>query len=95
MDWTEVGIVGALKSHGPSIIHDGQPHRLSLYNACAGSTQTGVLELENCLELLDQVKSNDIKLEISVEGESAIVVIDGHFCGFTPVNSPGIGWIAE
>jgi hypothetical protein len=88
-DWTEVGITGGLNSLEPTIVHDDQHLHLSLYPACSGLTQTGILKLNDCLELFKQVESDDINLEISVEGESANVGIDCHFYNLTPLNIPG------
>jgi hypothetical protein len=93
--WKEAGVVSALKSLKPTIIHDDQYPHLSLYPACAGSSQTGLLELENCLELLEKIKSGNIKLELSVEGKNAIVDIDVNFYHLTPLNTPGNKYIAE
>jgi hypothetical protein len=93
--WTEVDVVRALKSLEPTIIHDDQYPCLSLYPACAGSTQTGLLKLKDCLELYEKIKSDKIKLELSVEEENAIVVMDGDFYDLTPLNTPGNEHIAE
>jgi hypothetical protein len=88
LGWTDVGIVGALRSLEPIIILDGQHLRLSLYPACSELTQTGLLKLDNCLEFLKNIMSNETKLELSVEGENAIVDIDGRFYDLTPLNTP-------
>jgi hypothetical protein len=93
--WTELDVVVALKALEPTIVDDDQHPRLFLYPACAGLTQTGLLKLENCLELRERIKSDKIKLEISVAGESAIVDIDCHFYDLTPLNTPGNEIIAE
>jgi hypothetical protein len=93
--WTKVGVVGALKSLEPTIIHDYQHPRLSLYPACAGSTQTGLLKLKDCLELYDKIKSSKIKLELSVAGKTAVVEFDVDFYDLTPLNTPGNEHIAE
>jgi hypothetical protein len=47
------------------------------------------------LELLDKIKSDQITLELSVEGECAIVDIDCHLYDPTPLNTPGNEPIAE
>jgi hypothetical protein len=93
--WTNVGIVGALESLEPTIIHDGQHPHLSLYPACNGLTQTGLLKLENCLEFLKKFMSDEFKLELSVEGENAIVGIDDRFYDLTPLNTLENEHIAE
>jgi hypothetical protein len=93
--WTEHDVVGALKSFEPTIIDDDQRPRLSVYPACSDVTQTGLLKLENCFELLKEVKSDNIQLELSVEEKDAIVDIDGHFYDLTPLNTPGNECIAE
>jgi hypothetical protein len=94
-NWTEVDVVDTLKSLQPPIIDGDQHPRLSLYPACAGLTQTGLLKLENCLELLEKIRSDQIKLELSVGGEGAIVDIDCHFYDLTPLNTAGNELIAE
>jgi hypothetical protein len=93
--WTDVDVVGAIKSLGPIRIHDEQHPRLSLYPACSGSTQTGLLKLVNCLEFLETTKLDKLKLELSVEGKSEFVDIDGHFYDLTPLNTVGNEKIAE
>jgi hypothetical protein len=93
--WTDVGIVGALKSLEPTIIHGDQHPRLSLYPAYSGLTQTGLLKLENCLEFRKKFMSDEIKLELSVEGENAIVDIDDRFYDLTPLNTLENEHIAE
>jgi hypothetical protein len=93
--WTDVSVVRALKSLEPTVIHDDQHPRLSLYPACGGLSLTGLLRLENCLELLEKVKSDKIQFELSVTGENATVDIDGHFYDLTPLNTPGNDDIAE
>jgi hypothetical protein len=93
--WTNVSVIGALKSLEPPIIHHDQHPRLSLYPSCAGLTLTGLLKLDNCLELLEKVKSDKIQLELSVEGEKEIVDLDGDFYNLTPLNTLGNEHIAE
>jgi hypothetical protein len=93
--WTKVGVVGALKSLEPTVIHGDQHLGLSRYPSCAGLTQTGRLKLENRLELLEKLQSRQITLELSVGSESAIVDIDCHFYDLTPLNTPGNELIAE
>jgi hypothetical protein len=93
--WTAVSVVGALKSLEPTIIDDHQNPHLSLYPACSGFTQTGLLKLENCIGLLETTKLNNIRLELEVKEESAYVHIDGHFCGLTPLNTPDNEYIVE
>jgi hypothetical protein len=92
--WTEVSVVGGLKSLEPTRIHDENP-RLSLFPACSNSTQTGILKLENCLELLETTKLDTIQLQLSVEGDSVFVDIDDHFFDLTPLNTPGNEYIVE
>jgi hypothetical protein len=92
--WTELDVVCALKSFEPTAIIHGDQH-LSLYPACSGFTQTGVFKLENSLELLKKTESDTIKLALSVDSETAIVDIDCHFYGFTPLNTPQNEHIAE
>jgi hypothetical protein len=41
----------------------------------------------DCLELLETIKSENIQLELSGEGESAIMDIDCHFYDLTPLNT--------
>jgi hypothetical protein len=91
---TEVSVVRGLKSLEPTRIHDESP-RLSLFQACNDSTQTGILKLENFLELLETTKLDQIQLELSVEGESVWVDIDDHFFDLTPLNTPGNEYIVE
>jgi hypothetical protein len=93
--WTEASVVGGLKSLEPTRIHDDESPCLSLFQACNDSTQTGILKLENCLELLETTKLDTAQLELSVEGESVCVDIDGHFFGLTPLNTPGNEYIVE
>jgi hypothetical protein len=93
--WTEVKVVGELKSLKPTIIHDDQHPHLYLFPACSGSTQTGLLEVKNCLELLEATRLEKIQLELSVEGERVFVDIDGHFLGLTPLNTPENEYIVE
>jgi hypothetical protein len=93
--WTDVSVLGALKSLEPPIIHEDQHPHLSLYPACAGLTLTGLLKLENFSELLEKVKSDKIHLELSVEGKKTIVDLDGDFYNLTPLNILGNEHIAE
>jgi hypothetical protein len=93
--WTEVGVVGALKSLKPTTMYDEQHPRLVLYPACSGSTQTGLLKLVKFLGLLEATKLDKLKVELSVEGESEFVDIDGHFYDLTPLNNPGDEHIVE
>jgi hypothetical protein len=93
--WTELDVVTALKALEPTIINSDQHLGLSLYPACAGLTQTGLLKVENCLELREKLQSGQITLELSVESESVIVDIDCHFHDLTPLNTPGNELIAE
>jgi hypothetical protein len=93
--WTDVGVLGALTSLEPPIIHEDRHPRLSVYPACAGSTLTGLLKLENCSELLEKVKSGIIHLELSLEGEKAVVDLDRNFYNLTPLNTLGNEHIAE
>jgi hypothetical protein len=85
--WTDVGIVCALKALEPTITHGDQHPHLSLYPACSGSTQTGLLKLENSSEFLKKIMSDEIKLELSVEGENATVDIDDRSYDLTPLNT--------
>jgi hypothetical protein len=93
--WTDVSVVGALESCEPTIIHDNQHPFISLYPACSGLTQTGLLKLGDGIEFLEKIKLDTIKLELSVEEESAYVDIDGHFHDLTPLNTPVKEYIVE
>jgi hypothetical protein len=93
--WTEVSVVGGLKSLEPTRIHDDESPCLSLFQACNDSTQTGILKLENYLELLETTKSDTVQLELSVEGESVCIDIDDHFFDLTPLNTPGNEYTVE
>jgi hypothetical protein len=90
--WTEVDVVDGLKSLERARIHDDQHPRLSLYPACSGSTQTGLLKLENCV---GTIKLDTINLELSVEGKTASVDMDGRFYNLTPLNAPENEHIVE
>jgi hypothetical protein len=85
--WTDVGTVCALKALKPTIIHDDEHPHLSLYPACSGLAQTGLLQLENCLDSLKKIMSDETKLELSVEGENEIVDIDVRFYDLSPLNT--------
>jgi hypothetical protein len=89
----EVSVVGGLKSLELTRIHEDESPCLSLFQACNDSTQTGILKLENCLELLETTKLDTVQLELSVEGEN--VYIDDHFFDLTPLNTPGNEYIVE
>jgi hypothetical protein len=93
--WTDVDTICALKALEPTIIHGDEHPRLSLYPTCNGLTQTGLLKLENCSEFLKKIMSDEIKLELSVEGKNAIVDIDDQFYDLTPLNTVENEHIAE
>jgi hypothetical protein len=93
--WTEVDVVDGLKSLERGRILGDQHPRLSLYPACSGSTQTGLLKLENCVEMLETIKLDKIQLELSVEEETGLVDMDGRFYNLTPLNTPENEHIVE
>jgi len=90
--WNEGELLQALQNSDDSLnIASGQ-YQLSFYPACSGSSRTALLNLQ-CLGYSWNLQSNEDKL-IRREGGSDIVM-DRHFYGLTPLNTPEGEIVAE
>lgn len=67
-------------------------YTLSLHPACHGSSQTALLELERLPNHLSSLRTNESK---RIGREDLDLVVDRHFYGLTPLNTPEGGIVAE
>ena len=91
--WNERNLLQAIRSSddSPDLASTAQ-YRLSFYPACSGSRQTALLNLQSpgCQWNL---QSNEDKL---IRGEDdSDIVMDRHFRGLTPLNTPEGEIVAE
>jgi len=90
--WNEGELLQAIQSSDYSLDLAAGQYQLSFYPACSGSSQTALLNLQ-CPGCLWNLQSNKDKL-IRREGGSDIVM-DRHFYGLTPLNTPEGQIVAE
>ncbi|KAF8539827.1 hypothetical protein BDD12DRAFT_909826 [Trichophaea hybrida] len=84
LSWTEDDLFDALHEIDPSLTR--QDYRPSLYPACCNSTQTALLNVEPCTELLQ--RRNHLQVSESARRTAAILTIDSQFYNLTPLNVP-------
>jgi len=87
--WTYDQLLEGLRSLDPSFPRD---HRLSLYPACCGPTQTALLNLDMCTEYFARLRPNKFNYA-KITGVT--VGIDDHFYNLTPLNKPKGEILAE
>ena len=90
--WNEADLLQAFRSSDDSLDLATGQYRLSLYPACSGSSRTALLKLQ-CPGCSWNLQSNEDRL-VRREGGSAIVM-DRHFYGLTPLNTPEGEIVAE
>ena len=66
-------------------------YQLSFYPACSGSSRTALLNLQ-CPGCSWNLQSNEVKL---IRREGSDIVMDRHFYGLTPLNTPEGEIVAE
>jgi hypothetical protein len=91
LSWSENDLFDALHAIDPSLTD--QNYRPSLYPACVSSTQTALLNLDPCTELLQQ--HNHLPVSDSASRGAALLTIDSHFYNLTPLNVPVGEVVAE
>jgi hypothetical protein len=93
-DWEEDDLIGALQTIDPELRN--QKSQLSLYHACSGSSQTALLELDptKYFQSLGPNESTYTSIFPASKTE-AVLTIDSHFYGLTPLNTPNKQIIAE
>jgi hypothetical protein len=93
-DWKEDDLVGALQTIDPELRN--QKSQLSLYPACSGSSQTALLELDptKYFQSLGPNESTYTSIFPASKTE-AVLTIDSHFYGLTPLNIPDKQILAE
>jgi hypothetical protein len=89
--WSEAELVRAFQSSDDSLDLATSQYRLSLYPACSGSSQTAILNLQ-CPGRSWNLQSNEDKL---IRREGKDIVMDRHFYGLTPLNTPEDEIVAE
>jgi hypothetical protein len=89
--WNEAELLQAFQSSNDSFDLATSQYRLSLYPACSGSSQTAILILQ-CPERSWNIQSNQNKL---IRREGKDIVMDRHFYGLTPLNTPEGEIVAE
>jgi hypothetical protein len=93
-DWEEDDLLGALQTIDPEL--QNQKSQLSLYPACSGSSQTALLELDPT-KYFQNLRLNESTYTSIFPGSKteAVLTIDSHFYGLTPLNTPNKQIIAE
>jgi len=81
-DWTEARLLDALEKIDPLLEKNPE---LSLYPACCGTTKTALLKQRTSTAYFQNLKTNEFNY-ITFEG--TVLVIDTHFFGLTPLNTP-------
>jgi hypothetical protein len=94
-DWTDEDVLKGLLAVGPTWTLQGQVSKINLYPACCGTGQTGLLNMEKCTGLFENIKAGQITCKIAKQDSTATVVIDSHFDDFTPLNTPENDILAE
>jgi hypothetical protein len=94
-DWTEEDVLKGLLAVRPACTLQGQVSKMSLYPACCGTGQTGLLNIGKCTGLFENIKAGQITCEIANQDSIATVVIDSHFGDLTPLNTPENDILAE
>jgi hypothetical protein len=93
--WTEDDVLNTLKSVDASKTLEIQKCHITLYPACYGSFQTGLLNTDSSLESFGEINEDRIRLEFSTQDTVLDLFIDRHFYDLTPLNTPRNDVIAE
>jgi hypothetical protein len=86
LTWTEDDVLNALKSVDKSRTLEVQKCHVTLYPACCGPFQIGLLNMGSSLKSFCDDSS---KLELQTQDTVQYLFIDRHFYGLTPLNTPG------
>ena len=89
--WNEGDLLQAFQSSDDSLDLATGQYRLSFYPACSGSSRTALLNLQSP-ECSWNLQSNKDQL---IRREGSDIVIDRHFHGLTPLNTPEGEIVAE
>ncbi|PVF93576.1 hypothetical protein CPB86DRAFT_836596 [Serendipita vermifera] len=81
--WSEANLRQALETLDPALRN--QQYKLSLYPACFGTGQVGILKIPNCTEYFSQILPYE---RFSRPVQDEYLTIDCDFDGFTPFNKP-------
>jgi hypothetical protein len=92
-DWKEDDLLGALQTIDPNL--QNRKPQLSLYPACCGSSQTALLELDPTKYFQSLGPNESYERVIPASRTEAVLTIDSHFNGLTPLNTPDKQIIAE
>jgi hypothetical protein len=93
-DWKEGDLVGALQTIDQELRN--QKSQISLYPACSGSSQTALLELDPTKYFQSLGPNESAYTSICPANKTeAVLTIDSHFNGLTPLNTPDKQIIAE
>jgi hypothetical protein len=82
--WNEAELLQAFQSSDDSLDLATGQYRLSFHPACSGSSQTALLNLQ-CPGCSWNIQSNEDKL---IRSGASDIVMDRHFYGLTPLNTP-------
>jgi hypothetical protein len=89
--WNEAELLQAFQISDDPLDLATSQYRLSFYPACSGSSQTAILILQ-CPGRSWGLQSNENKL---IRREGKDIVMDRHFYGLTPLNTPEDEIVAE
>jgi len=91
-DWNKDCLLTALETIDPCL--KGQNAQLSFYPGCFDTkSRTALLNLSTCSAYFQLLKSNEFNY--AQTPDETLLVIDSHFYGFTPLNTPEGEIIAE
>jgi hypothetical protein len=89
--WNEAELLQAFQTSDDSLDFTTGQYRLSFHPACSGSSQTALLNLQ-CPGCSWNIQSNEDKL---IRSGGSDIVMDRHFYGLTPLNTPEGEIVAE
>jgi hypothetical protein len=89
--WNKAELLQAFQSSDDSLDLATSQYRLSFYPACSGPSQTAILNLQYPGRSWN-LQSNENKL---IRREGKDIVVDRHFYGLTPLNTPEDEIVAE
>jgi hypothetical protein len=89
--WNEAELLQAFQTSDDSLDLATGQYRLSFHPACSGSSQTALLNVQ-CPRCSWNIQSNEDKL---IRSGGSDIVMDRHFYGLTPLNTPEGEIVAE
>jgi hypothetical protein len=89
-DWSKADLLTVLRTFDPSLAPVEKQYSISVYPSCYGRDNTALLNVEIGANIAERLKMGG-----GIDIPSCDLILDSHFYGLTPLNTPQGGILAE